>query len=240
VPISALQLGDNVAVMNTDGKVVFEPVYATGHHDASAVARFTRLHLVPIGHGDSAVVQPIVLELTAFHFQRVLRDGGQALQYVRAKDVLPGDLVRVARGAPGGAVDLNARVYQAWHTVASITVVTKQGLFNPYTLSGSILINSVDASCHSDWVLDPIFERAGATNLLPHVYQALMLPLRITYQALGGGPVAGAVIQPIMGAAERVHSQSMLHSTGTKLAVASGVMSASALAAVIVVLKRRK
>ena len=38
--------------------------------------------------------------------------------------------------------------------VVSTAFVSKRGLYNPYTLSGTIVVDGVAASCHSSWILD--------------------------------------------------------------------------------------
>mgnify|MGYP003312984875 CR=1 FL=1 len=38
--------------------------------------------------------------------------------------------------------------------VANATNVVAEGLYNPYTLSGTIVVDGVLASCHSSWILD--------------------------------------------------------------------------------------
>ena len=47
----------------------------------------------------------------------------------------------------------------------------EQGLFNPLTLGGSILVNDVAASVHSEWFLDDLFDSLKLTALLPAAYQ---------------------------------------------------------------------
>jgi Hint module len=51
-----------------------------------------------------------------------------------------------------------------------VSTVNKAGLYNPYTMSGEIVVNGMLASCHSDWVLDPIMP-ARYAHLLPAIYQ---------------------------------------------------------------------
>lgn len=46
-----------------------------------------------------------------------------------------------------------------------------QGVFNPYTLSGTIVVDDVVASAHSDWLLDDICPEKYVGSL-PAIYQA--------------------------------------------------------------------
>ena len=62
-----------------------------------------------------------------------------------AKDVAVGDVLSYFDGAAFKA-----------SPVKSTKETTKSGLFNPYTLSGSIVVDGVAASCHSSWILDGV------------------------------------------------------------------------------------
>ena len=68
--------------------------------------------------------------------------------HVYAKDVRPGDRLDYFDGA-------------AFHSsaVRTITETTKTGLYNPYTLSGSLVVDGIAASCHSSWILDGVAYR---------------------------------------------------------------------------------
>merc|ERR1711865_872906 len=59
-----------------------------------------------------------------------------------------------------------------------------KGLFNPYTLGGTIIVNNVLASAHSNWVLDGLVP-SSATGYLPSIYQVLFTPGRVLYHMLG-------------------------------------------------------
>jgi hypothetical protein len=54
-------------------------------------------------------------------------------------------------------------------------LIFKQGLYNPYTMTGTIVINGGVASVHSDWFLDGVFDKMGLTHLLPAAYQVCPL-----------------------------------------------------------------
>jgi hypothetical protein len=126
------------------------------------------------------------LRLTADHHVFVTRAGVRLEIPAAAAQV--GDLVQVV-GADGAA---------ALEAVASKTLVRARGLFNPYTLSGAIVVDGVSASCHSSSFLDGAF---AALNIpLPTGYQALYAPVRALYRLLGArrmtalGPVVDAVV----------------------------------------------
>jgi len=168
LPISSLKIGDKVLAARPDGSTFFDDVYMFGHKDATAASSFVKLET------DSGAV----LRLTADHHLFVTR-AGQRLEIPSSK-ALVGDLVHVA-GRPG-ASQLEA--------IASKSLVAGTGLFNPYTMSGSIVVDGVAASCHSSSALDRIFELVGVS--VPDGYQTAFAPVRALYRVLGAERMASA------------------------------------------------
>ena len=204
--IDRIRTGDAVAVSWSGSEFKFEPVYANGHEEQETLAEFVRLDFASE-----------TLELTPKHFVPVFNHNGRDLydstsfQYKRAEDVEEGDILwQVAELIDYGDNKNNSSRLNAKGPHFSLTTVQvvrvsrvrKQGLFNPYTLSGNLLVNSIQVSCHSDWVLDPIFDGLHLTHWLPHVYQTLLAPLRGLHRLLGLGMYQSLGIdRVIMGAA---------------------------------------
>ncbi|KAI8462767.1 MAG: hint module-domain-containing protein [Monoraphidium minutum] len=172
-----LRVGDRVLAAGTGGALEYQDVYFFGHRDAAAAAAFVRLEL---SSGDA-------LELTPDHFVPVLPaaasdsdDGAAAAlagaRMTYARDVAAGDVMLVVALAGGGL---------ARASVVRASEVMRAGLFNPYTLGGSIVVDGVLASAHSGWLVDGAAAALGASHRLPAFFQALLAPLRGLYHAAG-------------------------------------------------------
>ncbi|KAK7241062.1 hypothetical protein SO694_00053039 [Aureococcus anophagefferens] len=146
-----LRLGDAVL----DGAGGFSPVYFFSHADAAVAAPFVRLELATSG---------ATLTLSPDHYVDVR--GAP----VYAKDVRVGDALARWTG-----VDFVADV------VANATNVVAEGLYNPYTLSGTIVVDGVLASCHSSWILDGLVPPRVAAP----VYQRAFVVPRVAYKLIG-------------------------------------------------------
>jgi len=59
------------------------------------------------------------------------------------------------------------------------------GVYNPYTPSGKLVVNDVQMSCHSDWILDPWLAGTRFEQWIPDLYQAMFWPLRRIYDVIG-------------------------------------------------------
>jgi hypothetical protein len=194
--ISALKIGDKVLAARPDGSTFFDDVYMFGHKDTTTAASFVRLETA----GGAA------LRLTSDHHLFVTR-GGERLG-VPASQALVGDLVHVQGRL--GASQLEA--------IVAKSIVRGTGLFNPYTLSGSIVVDGVAASCHSSSALDGVFRLMGVS--IPDGYQAAFAPLRTMYRALGADRMASIefIVDAVASAAN----------TGTLLSALGPVASAVA------------
>ena len=115
------------AVLDASG--AYSPVCFFSHADKDVAAPFVGLTLA----------SGYKLSLSPDHYIVV---GGV---HVYAKNVVVGDELVYFDGA---ALKTSS--------VRATSEVTKAGLFNPYTLSGSIVVDGVAASCHSSWILDGV------------------------------------------------------------------------------------
>lgn len=173
--MSDLQVGDSVLSVDSSGKMFFDDVYFFGHADASKKSMYHVLKL-------SATSTP--LKMSAKHFLYKCPVQGSACLWQErvhtyAKDVVIGDYVWAA-----GSIESKVTLQQ----VLAVSEQLETGIFNPYTLSGAIVVNGAVASAHSDWILDDLVPESW-TQYLPYVYQALFLPGRWLYY-LGGSDAA--------------------------------------------------
>jgi desert hedgehog protein len=71
------------------------------------------------------------------------------------------------------------------YVVTSISNIEKAGLYNPFTLGGTIIVNGMVVSTHSEWFLDAAFDFLGWEYWLPAAYQMVLFPVRLLYRNLG-------------------------------------------------------
>jgi hypothetical protein len=62
-----------------------------------------------------------------------------------------------------------------------VRTIVAVGAYNPLTMNGTIVVDGVVASAHSDWFLDGIVSADAQAK----VYQAILAPVRLAYLALG-------------------------------------------------------
>jgi hedgehog protein len=220
-----LRVGDAVLAARADGSLEFQEVYFFGHRDAAADAAFVRLEL----EGGAS------LTLTPDHFVPVLPAGAGAgagkERMTYARDVRPGDVLMVASGA--GVALRPARV-------AAAAAVAGKGLFNPYTLGGTVVVDGVLASAHSSWLLDGAAAALGLTQALPATFQALFAPLRVLY-ALTGPAFMEWFGDALAAAAQRFEAAALSAAAGGAAAAAPAVTAAAvALGAAAVARKQRR
>ena len=134
---------------------VHNQVVLSYHFSASMDAVYAEAVICSAGRG----IVSKSLDISRHHFVYVRR-GQEQTTAMRAKDVRVGDLLQI---------NDDDVVRDAW--VVAIESVTRQGLWNPYTLSGRIVVDDVAVSAHSEWLLDPILDYLAGTHLLPAVYQ---------------------------------------------------------------------
>lgn len=159
-----VQIGDRVQVVRADGTLGFDDVYLMTHHDAVASRPYVELTL------DSGRR----LRLSPRHFIPVASAVATRWEdaVVRGADeVMPGDSVWYRDDAGG--------LRSAKVTGTATLVAT--GAFNPLTLGGTIVVDGVAASAHSDWFLDGWVSAATQAT----AYQALFAPVRALYALIG-------------------------------------------------------
>ena len=159
-----VRLGDRVLVAHADGSLGFEEVYLNTHEDAGTAAANVEL----------ALASGRTLTLSPRHFIPTADAAGGAFadHLVKAADeVRIGDLVW-SRGEDGGI---------AADAVVGARTKVAVGAFNPLTMNGTIVVDGVVASAHSNWFLDGIV----SADRQAQVYQAVLAPVRLAYRALG-------------------------------------------------------
>ena len=152
-----LKVGTRVLVVQDDGRSAFEDVFVFGHADPDVSAVFVQLKLE----------SGRKLSLSPDHFMPIVPSGHTSTITVRSSSVAVGDMAFVWSEVQATTMP---------ELVVEVSNVTKKGLYNPYTASGTIVVDDVVASVHSRWFLDDFFDA--------------MLPVRAIYTILKniGGP----------------------------------------------------
>jgi len=159
-----LKIGDRVAVIRPDGSRGFEDIYLFTHKDQTAAAVYITLTLE----------SGRKLTLSPRHFIPVATDRGarwQARVLKGGNEVRVGDVVWF--DGPNGVATASP--------VIEIAREVRPGLYNPLTLGGTIVVDGVAASAHSDWFLDGLV----SADTQGKVYQAMFLPVRAIYHVIG-------------------------------------------------------
>lgn len=167
-----LRVGDKVLTSGEGGELKFEDVYFFGHADTDKVAEYVEIQLAEAN-------KP--LQISKKHFVPLCPVRGEVCEYADrvykyAKEAMVGD--HLWRAGKDGSVELGR--------VEEIGSILARGMYNPYTLGGSIIVNDMLASAHSNWILDD-YTPESMTGYLPAIYQALFAPGRLLYSFAGAG-----------------------------------------------------
>ena len=159
-----LKIGDRVAVIRPDGSRGFDDIYLFTHKDQVTSAPYVTLTLE----------SGRKLSLSPRHFIPVATEPGASWQ---AHVLKGGNEVRVGDVVWFEGTDGTATA----SPVIEIANAVRTGLYNPLTLGGTILVDGVAASAHSDWFLDGLV----SADTQGKVYQAMFLPVRAIYHLIG-------------------------------------------------------
>lgn len=126
-----LRVGDTVRVMTTDGRLTWSQVCGWAHRDQQASAPYLRLttsHRQLVVSGDHLVATI----------------AGSSISFVPAKTIQPGHtLVECDNSTAEGSAGV-------WgNRVVSVDAVHAQGVFAPLTLTGTVVVDGVAASCYA-------------------------------------------------------------------------------------------
>ena len=173
-PMSELCIGDSVLAVRPDGTTFFDQIYMFGHKDVSVSASFVKIE----------TASGKFLRLSHDHYVPVVRSGKD--EVIASAEAQVGDLVHVTASKNLLAVQMDR--------VVKISIIQDVGLFNPYTLRGSIVVDGVVASSHSGSALDGVFKALHIS--IPVGYQALFAPVRTLYRTVG--PESMRMLEPIV------------------------------------------
>jgi len=155
ISLDKLRVGDEVLVASDDGSVSYDPVIAFLHWETESRFLFLR-----ISHSDGT------LTIHKDHYLPAATAQVSDHQFLRANDLNIGDSLRTLW------IDGTVRT----SAISSISEVEETGLCCPVTMSGRIIVDSVDCSCYSP--------PAGFLpwNISHTTCHFVMAPVRLNYQ----------------------------------------------------------
>ena len=212
-----VRLGDRVLAARPDGTLGYEEVYLNTHRDAVSSAPYVALRLASGRE----------LRLSPRHFIPVAASAGDAWSSRVTKG---GDEIRVgdfvwSRSADGS---------MALDRVVTATTQVAVGAYNPLTMNGTIVVDGVIASAHSDWFLDGIVSAQAQAQ----IYQAVLAPVRVAYQVLG--PARMTTITESWGVVDFVRTATTPGGSTSGLGWAVLALALLASGGLVVVRKRRR
>lgn len=171
VLISELNVGDKVlSVEPSTGEVQFSDVYLWGHKDAESVATF---YTLTTASGKS-------IQLSKEHYVYVSEASSASI--ADAVPLTPGFL----------KVGHSLWTYEGEMTcspIVSIELSEEKGLYAPFTLNGTVIVNGVYASSYA--VPMPAFlNTPNIVSAAPSVWHTMLAPVRAAYFANGAEWVA--------------------------------------------------
>merc|ERR1712039_557796 len=144
----------------------FEEIYFQGHA-SRGLAPYVGLHYFRTSDATS----PSVYHLSPDHLSEVVPSpqGVGVTQMKWARDVVPGEFISVL-GDDGNVIAVR---------VNRTTRVMLEGAFNPYTMSGSIVVDGVLGTSVSSWM--PIIDNHFYPYRVAWIYSLLLAPIRMLY-----------------------------------------------------------
>jgi hypothetical protein len=176
VTMEELETGDEVLTVGSSGEKVFSPVYLWGHRDADATASFYEV----------STAAGAKLTLSPEHYMYVAENGCEGATMASATTLSP-ELVKVGQGAW-----IMTAAGPECSAITAIAKVEKKGLFKPMTLTGTIVVDGMRASCYSESPAFPIestlrgfMNAENVARNAPALHHAVMAPARQLFNTFG-------------------------------------------------------
>jgi hypothetical protein len=170
VPISEVKIGDKIlSVDPSTGIAEFSDIYFWGHKDPETVGNF---YTVSTASGQT-------IQLSKEHYIYVSEAPGSI---VDAVPLTPGFL------KVGDSVWTYAEGQMICSPIVSIAHDEEKGLYAPFTLNGTVIVNGVYASSYA--VPMPAFLTANIVSAAPSIWHTMLAPVRALYLANGAKWVA--------------------------------------------------
>jgi hypothetical protein len=175
-----LQLGDRVLTVLPNGSTSYSDVYIFGHRLPNK--RVTYLRIYTSGN--------ISIHMSGSHYIHVARGAAcLASPRVACAVTLParllqlGDVVFTVRPMPAGSsIVAGLSDHAVPTTIVSISKHTLDGMYAPFTLGGSIVVDGVLAHSMPEWFVPPWFHNGPLKHHMAAFYHASLAPVRLLYR----------------------------------------------------------
>ncbi|CAF4733607.1 unnamed protein product, partial [Rotaria sp. Silwood1] len=127
IPIGKLQIGDELLSIDGNKVISTEMVMMLDQNQLSSAMFYTIV-----------TESKHQVSLTSYHLIATINKDGDII-YIPAKDIKHNDTLRVVT---------NGQVY--FSSVINVTLEVKDGYYAPLTMTGTLLVNNIDASCFSN------------------------------------------------------------------------------------------
>jgi len=187
VQMREVTVGTKVLTINTDGKTLsYEPITFFGHADPNSVGKLF-IELSTIENSEESKIKK--LRLSPTHFIPVCLKKEVACKWSShvmkyAKDVEEGDSVWTVPFEDDHIDEFHDQSIVVLQKVSKKVYEFDDGLYNPYTPGGLIVVDGFVASAHSEWNLDQ-YTPVKFTKFLPMVYNTMLYPVHVAYYITG-------------------------------------------------------
>lgn len=171
VPMSELKVGDKILSVNpSTGEIQFSDIYFWGHKDPETIGKFYSV----------TTASEHTIQLSKEHYLYVSDTPGSITDAV---PLTPGFL------KVGHSVWIYADGQMICSPIVSIRYGKEKGLYAPFTLNGTVIVNGVYASSYAV-PMPAVLNTPSIVSAAPSIWHTMLAPVRAAYFSKGARWVA--------------------------------------------------